>query len=138
MKISLNWIKDYVDLSGIDTEEIVKRFNLSTAEIENVEYMGAKTHGVVFGKILEVSNHPTNSHWHILKVDVGSKTLQIVCGAPNVREGMVTCVATDGGSVNGFKITVAKRGEIESQGMCCSCRRLPSRNGRHGKYHETY
>lgn len=124
MKISLNWIKDYVDLSGIDTEEIVKRFNLSTAEIENVEYMGAKTHGVVFGKILEVSNHPTNGHWHILKVDVGSKTLQIVCGAPNVREGMVTCVATDGGSVNGFKITVAKRGEIESQGMCCSAAEL--------------
>ena len=124
MKISLNWIKDYVDLSGIDTEEIVKRFNLSTAEIENVEYMGAKTHGVVFGKILEVENHPTNSHWHILKVDVGTKTLQIVCGAPNVRKGMTTCVATDGGSVNGFKITVAKRGEVESQGMCCSAAEL--------------
>ena len=124
MKISLNWIKDYVDLSGIDTEEIVKRFNLSTAEIENVEYMGAKTHGVVFGKIIEVSNHPTNNHWHILKVDVGTKTLQIVCGAPNVREGMITCVATDGGSVNGFKISIAKRGEIESQGMCCSSAEL--------------
>ena len=120
MKISLNWIKDYVDLSGIDTEEIIKRFNLSTAEIEEVEYMGAKTYGVVFGKILEVSDHPTNKHWHILKVDIGTKTLQIVCGAPNVREGMVTCVATDGGSVNGFKISIAKRGEIESQGMCCS------------------
>ena len=124
MKISLNWIKDYVDLSGIDTEEIVKRFNLSTAEIENVEYMGAKTHGVVFGKILEIEDHPTNSHWHILKVDVGAKNLQIVCGAPNVRKGMTTCVATDGGCVNGFKITVAKRGEIESQGMCCSAAEL--------------
>ena len=120
MKISLNWIKDYVDLSGIEPEEIVKRFNLSTAEIENVEYMGSKTYGVVFGKILEVKDHPTNKHWHILKVDIGSKTLQIVCGAPNVREGMVTCVATDGGSVNGFKISVAKRGDIDSEGMCCS------------------
>ena len=124
MKISLNWIKDYVDLSGIDTDEIVKRFNLSTAEIENVEYKGNQTYGVVFGKILEVSNHPTNSHWHILQVDVGSKNLQIVCGAPNVRKGMITCVATDGGCVNGFKIGVAKRGEIESQGMCCSAAEL--------------
>ena len=124
MKISLNWIKDYVDLEGISTEEIVKRFNLSTAEIENVEYMGAKTHGVVFGKIVEVKNHPTNVHWHILKVDVGSKVLQIVCGAPNVRLGMTTCVATDGASVNGYKISVAKRGDIESQGMCCSAAEL--------------
>ena len=124
MKISLNWIKDYVDLEGISTEEIVKRFNLSTAEIENVEYMGAKTHGVVFGKIVEVKNHPTNAHWHILKVDVGSKVLQIVCGAPNVRLGMTTCVATDGASVNGYKISVAKRGDIESQGMCCSAAEL--------------
>ncbi|MBQ8468650.1 MAG: phenylalanine--tRNA ligase subunit beta [Clostridia bacterium] len=124
MKISLNWIKDYVDLSGIETDEIVKRFNLSTAEIEEVEYMGAKTHGVVFGKILEVKPHPTNAHWHILKVDIGTKTLQIVCGAPNVREGMVTCVATDGGCVNGFKISVAKRGDIDSEGMCCSSAEL--------------
>lgn len=120
MKVSLNWIKDYVDLDGISADEIVKRFNLSTAEIENVEYKGANTHGVVFGKVLEVADHPTNSHWHILKVDIGEKTLQIVCGAPNVREGMVTCVATSGGAVNGFKISVAKRGDITSEGMCCS------------------
>lgn len=124
MKISLNWIKDYVDLSGIETEEIVKRFNLSTAEIEEVEYMGAKTHGVVFGKILEVKEHPTNAHWHVLTVDVGTKKLQIVCGAPNVRVGMTTCVATDGASVNGFKISVAKRGDVDSYGMCCSSAEL--------------
>ena len=124
MKISLNWIKDYVDLDGISAEEIVKRFNLSTAEIEEVEYKGKNTHGVVFGKILEVSDHPTNKHWHILKVDIGTKKLQIVCGAPNVRKGMVTCVATDGGAVNGFKISVAKRGDIDSEGMCCSAAEL--------------
>jgi len=124
MKISLNWIKDYVDLSGIETEEIVKRFNLSTAEIENVEYMGEKTHGVVFGKIVEVKEHPTNAHWHVLSVDIGTKKLQIVCGAPNVRVGMTTCVATDGASVNGFKISVAKRGDVDSYGMCCSAAEL--------------
>lgn len=124
MKISLNWIKDYVDLSGISTDEIVKRFNLSTAEIENVEYKGAKTHGVVFGRIEKVENHPTNAHWHILRVNVGNEILQIVCGAPNVREGMVTCVATNGACVNGYNITTAKRGDIDSQGMCCSSAEL--------------
>ena len=56
MKISINWISDYVDLSGIETDELVKRFNLSTAEIEGVEYKGKDTHGVVFGKILSVGH----------------------------------------------------------------------------------
>lgn len=124
MKISLNWIKDYVNLDDISADEIVKRFNLSTAEIEDVEFKGKNTFGVVFGKIVEIKDHPTNNHWHILKVDVGSKILQIVCGAPNVRLNMLTCVATDGGCVNGYKISVAKRGEIVSEGMCCSAAEL--------------
>lgn len=124
MKISLNWIKDYVNLDDISADEIVKRFNLSTAEIEDVEFKGKNTFGVVFGKIIEIKDHPTNNHWHILKVDVGSKILQIVCGAPNVRLNMLTCVATDGGCVNGYKISVAKRGEIVSEGMCCSAAEL--------------
>ena len=85
MKISINWIKDYVDLSGIEIDELVKRFNLSTAEIEGVEYKGKNVQNVVFGKVLSVENHPESTHLHILKVDVGDEVLQIVCGAPNVR-----------------------------------------------------
>ena len=54
MKISINWIKDYVDLSGIETDELVKRFNLSTAEIEAVEVKGKDIQDVVFGKVLSV------------------------------------------------------------------------------------
>jgi len=99
MKISINWISDYVDLSGIETDELVKRFNLSTAEIEGVEYKGKNVQNVVFGKVLSVENHPESNHLHILKVDVGDEVLQIVCGAPNVREGMVTAVCKVGGSV---------------------------------------
>ena len=124
MKISLNWIKDYVDLDGIETDELVKRFNLSTAEIEQVERRGADINGVVFGKVLSVDSHPDNPKWHILKVDVGSKVLNIVCGAPNVRAGMITCVATDGGMVQGRKITAAARGSVQSEGMCCAASEL--------------
>ena len=112
------WKKFYLD--GIETEELVKRFNLSTAEIEGVEYKGKDVSKVVFGKILEVNNHPESQKLHILKVDVGSEVLQIVCGAPNVRVGMVTCVALVGGVVSGHKITPAKLVGIESNGMCCS------------------
>ena len=74
----MNWINDYVDLSGIDTEEIVKRFNLSTAEIEGYEVKGEKIQNVVFGKVLEVNDHPESTHLHVLKVDVGDEILQIV------------------------------------------------------------
>lgn len=120
MKISINWIKEFVDLEGIEADELVKRFNLSTAEIEGVEYKGKDTYNVVFGKILEVNNHPESQKLHILKVDVGEEKLQIVCGAPNVREGMVTCVAKVGGAVQGHKIGPAKLAGVESNGMCCS------------------
>lgn len=120
MKVSINWIKDYVDLSGIETDELVKRFNLATAEIEDVEIKGEKIQNVVFGKVLKVENHPESNHLHVLKVDVGDEILQIVCGAPNVREGMVTAVCKVGGSVLAGKIKASKLVGIESQGMCCA------------------
>lgn len=124
MYISMNWIKDFVDLDGISTEELVKRFNLATAEIEGYEEKGKDTYGVVFGKIIECKNHPESNHLHILKVDVGKEVLQIVCGAPNAREGLVTCVATVGGCVSGMKIKPAKLVGVESFGMCCSAAEL--------------
>lgn len=120
MKVSINWINDYVDLSGIEPDELIKRFNLSTAEIENVEYMGKNIQDVVFGKVLKVENHPNSDHLHILSVDVGSEVLQIVCGAPNVREGMVTAVCKVGGSVIAGKIKASKLAGVESNGMCCA------------------
>ncbi len=124
MKISINWIKEFVNLDGIEPEEIVKRFNLATAEIEGVEYKGKDTYNVVFGKIIEVQNHPESNKLHILKVDVKSEVLQIVCGAPNVRANMVTCVAKVGGAVCGHKIGAAKLAGIDSFGMCCSAKEL--------------
>lgn len=121
MKISLNWIKDFVDLDGIETDELIKRFNLTTAEIEKVEQMGADTENVVFAKILSVENHPLSEKLHILKVDDGKEEpTQVVCGAPNVRVGMVTAFAQVGGKVAGHKIGKAKLAGVESFGMCCS------------------
>ncbi len=120
MYISMNWINDYVDLLGIETEELVKRFNLATAEIEGFEEKGKSIQNVVFGRILKVENHPNSDHLHILQVDVGGETLQIVCGAPNVRENMVTAVCLPGGSVIAGKIKPCKLAGVESNGMCCA------------------
>ncbi|MEG1582001.1 MAG: phenylalanine--tRNA ligase subunit beta [Clostridia bacterium] len=120
MKISLNWIKDYVDLEGLSTDEIVTRLGLATCEIEEVIKRGDDMDKVVFAKILKVKEHPCSKKLHILEVDSGEELLQIVCGAPNVYEGMVTALVRIGGKVSGNKISKAKLGGEESFGMCCS------------------
>ena len=120
MLISLNWIKDYVNLDGIEVDELVKRFGLSTAEVEGVECKGKEIENVVVAEILSVENHPESQKLHILKVNDGSGyPVQVVCGAPNVRVGLKTYFARVGGNVNGLKIKPAKLAGIDSFGMCC-------------------
>ena len=120
MIISLNWIKDYVNLDGIEVDDIVKRFGLSTAEVEGVEYKGKEIENVVVAEILSVENHPESKKLHILKVNDGSgEPVQVVCGAPNVRVGLKTYFARVGGNVNGLKIKPAKLAGVDSFGMCC-------------------
>lgn len=120
MKISLNWIKEFVNLDGISVDELVKRFGLSTAEVEGVEYIGKDIENVVVAEILSVKEHPNSDHLHILTVNDGTGApVQVVCGAPNVRVGMRTFFARVGGQVKGMKIKPAKLAGVESFGMCC-------------------
>lgn len=120
MKISLNWIKEFVNLDGISVDELVKRFGLSTAEVEGVEYVGKDIENVVVAEILTVKDHPNSDHLHILTVNDGTGApVQVVCGAPNVRVGLRTFFARIGGQVKGMKIKPAKLAGVESFGMCC-------------------
>ena len=120
MKISLNWIKEYVNLDGIEVEELIRRFGLATAEVEGVEYKGKDIEQVVVAEILTVENHPNSNHLHILTVNDGTGApVQVVCGAPNVRVGLRTFFAQVGGNVCGLKIKPAKLAGVESFGMCC-------------------
>lgn len=121
MKISLNWIKDYVDLSDVKIDDLLKQFTLSVAEIEGVEQFGKELSGVVAAKIVSLEKHPNSKKLHVLKVDIGEKELvDVVCGAPNCRVGMVVPFAKIGANVNGFKIGKAKLAGVDSCGMCCS------------------
>ncbi len=120
MFLSMNWIGDFVDLSGFDKKALIHNFTLSTAEVEDVFVKGEDTHGVVVAKILSVENHPNSKKLHLLKVDKGDETVDIVCGAPNVREGMLVALATNGGSVSGHPIQPATIAGYTSYGMCCS------------------
>ena len=116
----MNWIGDFVDLSGLDRVSLIRNFTLSTAEVEDIIIKGADTKGVVVAKILSVENHPTSKKLHLLKVDKGDEVVDIVCGAPNVREGMKVALATSGGSVCGHPINPATIAGFTSYGMCCS------------------
>ena len=120
MFLSMNWIGDFVDLNGLDKKALIRNFTLSTAEVEDIIEKGSDTYGVIVAKIVSVENHPNSKKLHLLKVDTGSGIVDIVCGAPNVREGMKVALATDGGAVQGHKISVATVGGYTSYGMCCS------------------
>ncbi len=124
MLISMNWIGDFVDLSGLDLEALIHRFTLSTAEVEDVYHLGQDLRDVVAGKILSVENHPDSTKLHLLKVDGGDKIYEVVCGAPNVREGMIVPFVKEGGMVSGQEIACAKIAGQESHGMCCSEKEL--------------
>ncbi len=124
MLISMNWIGDFVDLSGLDLEALIQRFTLSTAEVEEVFHMGEGLKDVVVGKILSVENHPNSKKLHLLKVDGGDKIYDVVCGAPNVREGLLVPFVKEGGRVSGQDISCATIAGYESHGMCCSEREL--------------
>ena len=120
MFLSMNWIGDFVDLSGLDKKSLIKNFTLSTAEVEDIIEKGNDISGIVVAKILSVENHPDSKKLHLLKVDKGDETVDIVCGAPNVREGMLVALATVGGQVGEITISPRKVGGYMSYGMCCS------------------
>ena len=122
MFISYNWIQDFVDLSGIDPNELIHRFSLSTAEVENeIFYKGSDLSGVVVAEILSVENHPESKKLHLLKVDAGDgKVTDVVCGAPNVRVGMKTAFAKVGARLGELEITPRALAGFTSNGMCCS------------------
>ena len=135
MYISLNWIKDFVDLDGIDIINLIKnRFTLAVAEIEGIEEKGKDLSGVVTAKILSVENHPKSNKLHILKVDKGDEIVDIVCGAPNVRVGMIVPLATIGATIGGMTIAPANLAGVMSNGMCCSAKELGISDDHSGLY----
>ncbi len=124
MFVSINWIKDYVDLEGVDIKKLIESFTLATAEVEDIIEKGADVQNVVVGEILSVENHPNSKKLHLLKVDAGEKVCNIVCGAPNVAVGQKVALALAGGRVCGGEIKVATVAGFESEGMCCSEKEL--------------
>ena len=128
MKISYNWLKEFVD-AGKTPEEIstiLTGTGLEVVSMEKVQAIPGGLEGLVIGHVKESKDHPNSDHLHITKVDVGGpEDLQIVCGAANVAAGQKVVVATVGAIVypmqgDSFKINKSKiRGEV-SEGMICA------------------
>ncbi|MGL4942697.1 MAG: phenylalanine--tRNA ligase subunit beta [Thermoguttaceae bacterium] len=128
MYISLNWISDFVDLTGISTDDIVSRMTLSTAEVEGFEVVTRFLDGVVVGKIVAAEQIVSDEgrRQHFCTVDVGgAEKFTTVCGAPNVRAGMVAAFAKVGARLAGdVLITETTLSGRTSQGVLCSAAEL--------------
>lgn len=124
MFVSMNWIRDFVNLDGEDITKLIQKFTLSTAEVEGIEYKGSDIKDVVVGEIISCEDHPDSDHLHVLKVDAGDEIFDVVCGAPNARSGIKTAFCKVGGMVGGHKLSPAKLRGIYSYGMCCSLQEL--------------
>ncbi len=121
MKLSLNFVKDYVDIDeNIKIEELAEAMTKAGNEYDYAEKLVNATK-LVIGEIKECEMHPDSDHLHLCKVDIGSEILNIVCGAPNARKGIKVIVAQTGAELpNDIKI---KKGMIrgqESNGMLCA------------------
>lgn len=124
MLISMNWISEFTDLKDIDIKELINRFTLSTAEVEEIFEKGKDIRNVVVGRIIEVEKHPESKKLHLLKVDTGTEIVDCVCGAPNVAEGLMVPFAKVGGQVGELEINEVKIAGYTSLGMCCSEKEL--------------
>ena len=131
--ISMNWVKDYLDLNGEDLIKVADDVTKAGINVEAV--ITNHIDNLVVGEVLECVDHPDSDHLHVCKVNVGKETVQIVCGAPNVRAGIKVIVALPGAVLPGdFEIKAGKiRGE-ESNGMICALFEL----GLEEKTDETY
>lgn len=124
MFISINWIKDFVNLDGIDIKDLIYKFTMSTAEVEGIIEYGKNTRDVVVAKVLSVENVENSKKLHKLVVDIGDKKVNCICGAPNVKEGIKVAFAKEGSLVNGLSITKTTIAGHESSGMCLSEKEL--------------
>ena len=136
MNTSLSWIKAYVPDLDVTAQEYTDAMTLSGTKVEGYEKMDADLGKIVIGQILSIERHPDADKLIICQVNVGTETVQIVTGAPNVKEGDKVPVVLDGGRVagghdgkmtpGGIKIKKGKLRGIESCGMMCSIEELGS------------
>ncbi len=136
MLVPIEWIKDYVNIDGIEPDEYCPKMIMSGSNLDTYEYFGKEIENVVIGKTLLVEKHPNADKLSVCQVDVGrEKPVQIVTGAPNVAENAYFPVALDGSRIpgplhgkpkeeGGTVLHSTEFRGVKSEGMFCSCGEL--------------
>ncbi|MBN2616682.1 MAG: phenylalanine--tRNA ligase subunit beta [Spirochaetales bacterium] len=122
MKISIDWIKDYVNIPDISDKELSEKFTLATCEVEGVERTGELLNSIYIVEVLEKKQHPDSDHLNLVTFRVkGDDIRQVVCGAPNVEIGIKVPYAPIGTTFpDGFTLVPKTIRGIVSEGMLCS------------------
>jgi phenylalanyl-tRNA synthetase beta chain len=124
MKVSVQWLKELVDLPP-RVGDLAHKLTMGGLEVEEISPVAADFSGVVVGHVKSVSPHPNADKLRVTQVDAGTgELLQIVCGAPNVAAGQKVPCAVVGATLPGLAIGKAKLRGVESSGMLCSAREL--------------
>jgi phenylalanyl-tRNA synthetase beta chain len=124
MKFSENWLRQHVSIDA-DSAALERKLTMIGLEVEGTQRIGEQLDGVVVARIVECARHPDAERLQVCTVDAGGATpLQIVCGAPNARAGLVAPLATVGARVGDIEIKAAKLRGVESNGMLCSAKEL--------------
>lgn len=130
MQVSLNWLKEFVDLDGIDEKQIAHELTMSGLEVEEIEYLKPKFTNIITAKIEKIDQHPNADKLHLVNVNIGAEVKTVVCGAQNIAEGQIIPYASVGSKVldrktgEQFSLTPAVIRGVESQGMLCSADEL--------------
>ena len=122
MKVSLNWIKDYIDLESITAKAIINKLTMSGLEVEDALDESEIYNDFIVSYVKEKKKHPNADKLSLCTINTGTEDLQVVCGAPNVEAGQKIVFAPIGTVIpnGGFKIGKVKIRGIESFGMICS------------------
>ncbi|MFC6207971.1 phenylalanine--tRNA ligase subunit beta [Levilactobacillus tongjiangensis] len=125
MKISYNWIKEYLDLD-VKPADLAEKIERTSVEVDDVVKPSDGLKKIVVGHVLSIEMHPDSDHLHICQVDVGEDDpLQIVCGAPNIDKGQKVIVALPGSRIAGnVKIKKSKMRGVPSAGMICALQEI--------------
>ena len=133
MKFTLSWLKEHLDTTA-NIDEIGETLTRIGLEVEEIVNPAAQLDGFITAKVETVTMHPDSDHLHILTVNTGKEKLQVVCGAPNVKEGMTGIYAPTGALIPAYneRLKVAKIRGVESMGMMCSEKELMVGNDHSG------
>jgi len=124
MKISFNWLAEIIALPSAAAETIAEEMTMRIAEVESAARQQDQYEKITASRIVSVSPHPEADTLRLVELDAGTERVTVVCGAPNLREGMVVPLALPGASVGGTEVRAAVIRGVESPGMIPSEREL--------------